>query len=186
MEEPHTPVQNLAGCLLGAHPDLLDPNFKKTVVLLSAHNQEDGALGVIINRPMGKSLGSLRDDLDTPLLRNLPVYEGGPVSPTEILLVAWQWNLSRQNFRLFFGMEPSALQSLIDSDPTIEARAFLGYSGWSGGQLEHELGRSDWAVGPFAQPFGKMPPQGLWRGLLDAIRPEWGILADSPDDPSVN
>lgn len=186
MEEPQTPVQSLAGFLLGAHPGLLDPNFKQSVVLLSAHQQEEGALGVIINRPLGKSLGSLRDDLDTPLLRNLPVYEGGPVSPDEILLVAWKWNLNLQHFRLFFGLDPDALQQLVDGDPTIEARAFLGYSGWSAGQLEHELGRFDWAVGPFAQTFGKMAPQSLWRSLLDAVRPEWAILADFPEDPSVN
>ncbi len=186
MDEPQTPVKSLAGFLLGAHPELLDPNFKQSVILLSAHNHEEGALGVIINRPTGKSLGGLREDLNTPLLRNLAVYEGGPVATDDVLLVAWNWDLNRQSFRLYFGMEPTALQELIDSDPTIEARAFLGYSGWSAGQLENELSRSDWAIGSFGQPFGKMPPQNLWRGLLDAVRPEWGIIADSPDDPSVN
>lgn len=186
MDEPTTPVHSLAGFLLGAHPDLLDPNFKQSVVLLSAHNQEDGALGVIINRPTGQSLGSLREDLNTPLLRNLAVYEGGPVSTGDILLAAWRWDLSRQNFRLYFGLEASFLQELIDSDPTIEARAFLGYAGWSTGQLENELRRSDWAIGPFSQPFGKMPPQSLWRGLLDAVRPQWTIIADSPENPSLN
>ena len=186
MDEPQTPVKSLAGFLLGAHPELLDPNFKQSVVLLSAHNQEDGALGVIINRPTEQSLGNLREDLNTPLLRNLPVYEGGPVATGDILLAAWKWDLARQNFRLYFGLDAEFLQELIDADPTIEARAFLGYSGWSTGQLEHELSCSDWAVGPFVKPFGKMPPQNLWRGLLDAVRPEWTIIADSPEDPSVN
>ncbi len=186
MDDPQTHVKSLAGFLLGAHPQLLDPNFKQSVVLLSAHSVEDGALGVIINRPTGQSLGTLRDDLDTPLLKNLAVYEGGPVATSEILLAAWSWDLSQQNFRLYFGLEPKALQELVDDDPTIEARAFVGYSGWSGGQLEGELVRADWAIGPFAKPFGKMPPQALWRGLLDAVRPEWGIMADFPDDPSNN
>jgi putative transcriptional regulator len=186
MDDTPAPVQCLAGFLLGAHPNLVDPNFNQSVVLLSAHAQEDGAIGVIINRPTGKTLGSYREELETPLLKNLPVYEGGPVSPTELLLVAWKWNLSQQNFRLFFGMDPAKLQELVNSDPTIEARAFLGYSGWSAGQLENEISRFDWALSPFAQPFGKMPPQALWRSLLDAVRPEWSILADSPDDPSVN
>ena len=186
MDESQAPVRSLAGFLLGAHPSLLDPNFNRSVVLLSAHTPDDGALGVIINRPTGRTLGSLRDDLQTPLLRNLPLYEGGPVATGDILLVAWKWNLSQQNFRLFFGIEPSALQELIDEDPSIEARAFIGYAGWTTGQLETELMRSDWAIGSFLQPFGKMPPQNLWRGLLDAVRPEWAILADSPDDPSVN
>ena len=186
MDESPTPVKSLAGFLLGAHPDLLDPNFHQSVVLVSAHNLEDGALGVIINRPTGKTLGAYRDDFDTPLLQNLPVYEGGPVSSSEILLVAWKWNLAQQNFRLFFGLEPLKLQELVDADPTIEARAFLGYSGWSAGQLEVEVSRFDWAISPFAQPFGKLPPQALWRNLLEAVRPEWGLMADFPDDPSVN
>jgi putative transcriptional regulator len=186
MDESQTPVQSLAGCLLGAHPGLVDPNFNQSVILVSAHKQEDGALGVIINRPTGKTLGSLREELETPLLKNLPVYEGGPVSTGEILLVAWKWNVSEQNFRLFFGLDPEKLNELVAADPSMEARAFLGYSGWSAGQLENEIGRSDWAVGSFVQPLGKLPPQSLWRSLLDAVRPEWGILADFPDDPSVN
>ena len=141
---------------------------------------------MIINRPTGKTLGALRGDVVSPLLDNLPVYEGGPVSTDEILLVAWKWNLAQQNFRLFFGLDPANLQELIDADPTIEARAFLGYSGWTAGQLETELSRFDWAVSPFVQPFGKLPPQALWRRMLDQVRPEWIILADFPDDPSVN
>ena len=186
MDDPQTPVKCLAGFLLGAHPQLLDPNFKETVVLLSAHSVDDGALGVIINRPTGETLGTLRRELRTPLLQNLAVYEGGPVATNEILLAAWSWDLSQQSFRLYFGLEPAALQELVDSDPKIEARAFLGYSGWSGGQLESELSRADWAIGPFVHPCGKMPPQNLWRGLLNAVRPEWGIMMDFPDDPSIN
>lgn len=186
MDESPAPVQSLAGFLLGAHPGLLDPNFSQSVVLLSAHSQEDGALGVIINRPTGNTLGSLQADLETPFLRNLPLYQGGPVADSEILLVAWKWNLAQQNFRLFFGLDPAKLQEIVDADPTIEARAFLGYSGWSAGQLEQEITRFDWAISPFSQPFGKLPPQSLWRSVLEAVRPEWGILADTPDDPSVN
>lgn len=186
MDEASTPVKNLAGFLLGAHPGLVDPNFNRSVVLLSAHDAEEGALGVIINRPTGKTLSALRQDVTTPLLQNLPVYEGGPVAPTEILLAAWKWNLKEQNFRLFFGLDPAHLQELVDSDPSIEARAFLGYAGWSGGQLETEVSRFDWAISPFIQPFGKLPPQSLWRNVLERVRPEWTILADFPDDPSVN
>ena len=186
MDEPFTPVRSLAGFLLGAHPGLLDPNFNQSVVLLSAHQREDGAMGVIINRPTGNTLGSLREDLETPFLRNLPLFEGGPVSSSEILLVAWKWNLAQQNFRLFFGLDPANLQELVQADPTIEARAFLGYAGWSAGQLENEISRSDWAISPFAQPFGKLPPQALWKTLLEAVRPEWTILTDPPGDPSLN
>ena len=186
MEDAPIPVQSLAGFLIGAHPSLPDPNFKRTVVLLSVHTVDDGALGIIINRPTGKTLGNFRNDLKTPLLRNLPVYEGGPVSPNELLLVGWKWNLANQNFQLFFGMEPDKLQELVEADPTIEARAFLGYSGWGAGQLEAEVSRFDWAISPFVHPFGKLSPASLWRNFLEEVRPEWSILADFPDDPSLN
>lgn len=186
MEKDSMAERNLAGCVMAAHPSLSDPNFHHSVVLISAHGAKDGAIGVIINRPTGHCLGALREDVQTPLLQNLPVYAGGPVSPNEILLVAWKWNLAEQNFRLFFGVEPEALEHLVRQDPTIEARAFVGYAGWSAGQLEMELSRFDWAPGPFLQPFGKHAPQTLWRYFLDEIRPEWGILADFPDDPSMN
>ncbi|MEY2999834.1 MAG: hypothetical protein RL648_48 [Verrucomicrobiota bacterium] len=178
--------RSLAGCVIAAHPAMADSNFEKTVVLLSAHSARDGALGVIINRPTGHSLGALREDLETPLMQNLPVYHGGPVSPNQILLAAWKWNLAEQNFRLFFGVEPDVIERLVAEDPTIEARAFVGHAGWSAGQLEIELARYDWTPGPFLQSFGKHAPQTLWRFFLDEVRPEWGLLADFPDDPSFN
>jgi putative transcriptional regulator len=179
-------VHSYAGFLLGAHPGLLDPNFSQSVVLLSAHSSGDGALGVIINRPTGETLGSVREGLTTPLLQNLPLYQGGPVGHEEVLLVAWKWDLSQQNFRLFFGMEPEKLDEIVRGDPSIEARAFLGYAGWSAGQLEAEVERSDWAISPFRQPLGKLSPQTLWRNVIVDVRPEWSVLMDAPDDPSVN
>lgn len=186
MDDSSPSATSLAGYLLGAHPGLLDPNFSQSVVLLSAHSSSEGALGVIINRPTGNTLGALRADTESPLLQNLPVYQGGPVSTNELILAAWKWNLSEQNFRLFFGLDPDKLQELVREDPTIEARAFLGYSGWSAGQLEEEMRRYDWAVSPFTQHFGKQSPQRLWRNLLQEVRPDWGPLADFPDNPSLN
>lgn len=186
MNDDSMAERSLAGCVLASHPSMADAQFRHAVVLISAHTSEDGALGVIINRPTGHTLGALREDLQSPLLRNLAVYQGGPVSPKEILLVAWKWNLAEQNFRLFFGIEPTALEHLVGQDPSIEARAFIGYSGWSAGQLEMELARYDWTPGPFLQPFGKHAPQTLWRYFIDETRPEWGVLADVPDDPTMN
>lgn len=179
-------VTTYAGYLLGAHPGLRDPNFHQSVVLLSVHSEEEGALGVVINRPTGDTLGTLREDVETPFLQNLPVFAGGPVATNELMLAAWRWNVQEQNFRLFFGVEPDKLEELVRVDPTLEARAFLGYSGWSAGQLEMEISRFDWAVSPFVQPFGKLAPQNLWRSLLGEVRPEWLVLADIPDDPWRN
>lgn len=186
MESDPIPHIDLAGSLLAASPLLRDPNFSESIVLLSAHSVANGAVGVIINRPTGDTLGNLRDDVEGPVLRNLPVYAGGPVCRDEILLAAWRWNHHEENLRIYFGMDPFQLEHLLRHDPSVEARAFLGYAGWGGGQLEHELSRDDWAIGPFLHRFGKTAPQNLWRQFLRQVRPVWGVLADSPDNPSVN
>jgi putative transcriptional regulator len=177
---------SLAGHLLIAHPLLTDPNFSRSAVLVSGHNSSDGAIGIIINRPTGETLGQLRQDVSSPLLKNLPLYVGGPVAQSELLLVAWHWNLKQQNFRLYCGLEPAKLEQLIGQHPAMEARAFVGYAGWAAGQLEAELQREDWTLTPFAHQFGKMAPQQLWKQALRTARPAWSVIADMPDDPSIN
>lgn len=177
---------SLAGSLIAASPCLIDPNFVATVVLVTAHAENAGAMGVIINRPSGESLGSFRNDVESHFLRNLPVYFGGPVSTEEIILAAWRWNHQAEHFRLYFGLDPQRLEALVKSDPAIEARAFLGYAGWGIHQLEGEMQRHDWAVCPFIPLFGKVSPGLLWRTVVKSVRPDWGVLADGPEDPSLN
>lgn len=186
METPESAQISLAGYLIASSPLLLDPNFNESVVLVSGHSTDSGAIGVIINRPTDQSLANLREDVQSPLLRNLPVYEGGPVASSEILLVAWHWNLQQKNFRLYFGLDADNLQHLIDEQPSVEARAFLGYSGWGVGQLEDELRRQDWAPCAFSHALGKLSPELLWKRVLREARPQWSVVAEMPDDPSVN
>ena len=73
-----TPV-NLAGSLLVAHPNMLDPNFRRTVLFISAHDPNDGALGVIINRPLEKQVADLVTEVPPEGLADVPVFLGGPV-----------------------------------------------------------------------------------------------------------
>ena len=69
---------HLAGSLLLAHPAMRDPNFRRSVVLLSAHG-DDGAMGVVLNRPLGKQLGDLNAQFAASAIAGVPVYKGGPV-----------------------------------------------------------------------------------------------------------
>ena len=87
---------NYSGTLLISHPQMLDPNFKRTVVLLSAHSKEDGALGVVLNRPTQKCLGEIEEKFAFGSLSQVPIYEGGPVATDQILLVAWTWSDSER------------------------------------------------------------------------------------------
>src|SRR4051812_5635172 len=123
--------ESLAGALLLAHPSLRDPNFRRAVVLMSAHGPE-GAMGVVLNRPLGRRLGELKGDFALGPLAGVPLCQGGPVEDKQLVLVAWQTR--EDGFRLHFGIEPDKALQLLDEDGTT-LRAYVGYSGWSAGQL---------------------------------------------------
>jgi len=78
---------SLAGQLLLAHPALRDPNFRRTVILLSAHGDE-GAMGVVLNRRLDKQLGELNSEFALGPLAGVPVYAGGPVDPQQLIIVS--------------------------------------------------------------------------------------------------
>src|SRR5437764_12967126 len=82
---------SLAGSLLVAHPNMLDPNFRRTVLFISAHDAEDGALGVILNRPLDKQVSELVGDEPPPALADVPVFLGGPVGRNQLMFAAFEW-----------------------------------------------------------------------------------------------
>lgn len=172
-----------AGSLLLAHPSLGDENFHRTVIFMSEHD-EDGSMGVVLNRPKGKLLGEIEGEFALGPLAGVPVFIGGPVQTGRLLLAAWE--VREDGFRVHFGLEPSRAEELL-RDPEVEVRAFLGYAGWTGGQLEDELAQNTWIVA--AMPAGLMAQPAdvsLWRRVLGGQGEEWRLLADEPDDTSLN
>lgn len=185
MKELGDSQPNLAGSLLLAHPKLRDPNFGRTVILLSLHNAE-GAMGVVLNRPMEKTLGELGTELASGALADVPLYQGGPVSPEQLILVAWEAEPEAGSVKLYFGIDPEKLIALKE-EREVQVRGFLGYSGWSAGQLETEMMRESWIVAPVSQELvGGLEGPELWRAVVGALSPRWKILADEPDDPERN
>ena len=182
--EPLSP--SLRGSLLVAHPGLLDPNFSQSVILLSAHSRAEGALGVILNRPTKGTLGDLKSEFETSVISDVPVHLGGPVSPDEVLLAAWKWDMEGGNFKLYFGISAEALEELVKVNEGLVTRAFLGYSGWGGGQLEDELQEHAWVVAPLAREYLEGGSVGSWRSILRSEQPELSPLTDTPDDVSLN
>src|SRR5712664_3670132 len=83
--------RSLAGSLLVAHPNMLDPNFRRTVLFISAHDPNDGALGVIINRPLEKQVADLVTDVPPEGLADVPVFLGGPVGKNQLIFAAFEW-----------------------------------------------------------------------------------------------
>src|SRR3982751_1318027 len=83
--------QNLTGSLLVAHPSLLDPNFRRTVLFVSAHDPDDGAVGIILNRPLEKQVGDLAPDEAPTALSHVLVYLGGPVAKDQLMFAVLEW-----------------------------------------------------------------------------------------------
>ena len=112
------------------------------------------------------------------------MFTGGPVQGDRLILVAWETR--EDGFRLHFGIGPERAQELHGT-PGIQIRAFLGYSGWTGGQLEGELLASTWVVTTApADLFDLHPGPSLWQAMLAAEGDSWRLLADEPDEPGAN
>lgn len=183
MRERHATKETLAGSLLLAHPALRDPNFRRCVVLMSAHNPE-GAMGVVLNRPMGKRLGELSGEFALGPLAGVQLYNGGPVQTDQLVLVAWQ--VHPDGFRLHFGIDPERAQQLIGEEGS-QIRGFLGYSGWSAGQLENEMRVQTWIVADVPEDLLlHSQDESLWRTVLSREGAEWRLLANEPDHPDFN
>lgn len=176
-------VETLAGVLLLAHPSLKESNFHRTVILMSAHSA-DGAMGVVLNRPMGKRLGELQGDFALGPLASVPLCDGGPVEKKQLVLVAWE--TQENGFRLHFGIEPEQATQLREGEAA-DLRAFVGYAGWTGGQLESELEQNTWVVVTAPRDLFNLPMDGsLWRTLLRREGAEWRLLADEPEETGQN
>jgi len=181
---PEKPRKNLAGSLLVAHPNMLDPNFRRTVLFISAHDPEDGAIGVIINRPMDKSVAELVSETPPDNLADVPVFFGGPVGNNQLMLAAFEWHKGeglKLNQHSLDGALPDAPTNL----PPIFA--FLGYAGWSAGQLEAEMKQKAWIVQkPSRSALKSERLSRLWFDIMNRLGPWYRLLAAAPDDPSLN
>lgn len=144
-------------------------------------------MGVIVNRPLNKTLAEVSGDFALGDLSDVPVYSGGPVSEGQLILSAWQASEEEGAFKLYFGIDPGKAVELRQTHPELELRAFLGYSGWESGQLEGELSQNAWVVVPVEGPIMDTDKGDvLWRNILGRISPEMRLLAEAPDDPERN
>lgn len=179
-----TPI-DLNGHLLLADPSLRDGIFDRSVVFLASHSTDDGAFGLILNHPTGHSVGDfLKEEAFEPL-KNVAVHFGGPVSREHLTFSAFWWG---QNGTLQWNVRIPADQAIRRSrQPGTLVRAFVGYSGWSAGQLEGELRRSAWiTTRPSVQLLGSTHDRTLWAEILRSLSPYHRILAEAPDNPLVN
>ena len=173
--------QSLAGSLLIAHPNMLDPNFRRTVLFISAHDPEDGAVGIIINRPLDKQLADVVTEPPPAGLADVPVFLGGPVGKNQLMIAALEWQKG-EGLKL---NQKVALEEPNDDGATV--CAFVGYAGWTAGQLETELEQKAWLVRKPSRSLIRLErlPQ-LWFDIMRGLGPWYKMLAAAPDDPSLN
>jgi len=186
-------MPSLSGKLLVASRLLRDPNFARTVVLLLEHSDE-GALGVILNRPSPKTVRHVWESIDEPECDNDDlIYLGGPVQGPLIALHATEELGEKQVLPgIFMSVQKESIEQLVRS-PELPARLYSGHSGWGGSQLEGELKEGGWhtvAARPDDLLRDDDTNESLWadtlqRISLDILMP--GISPDDlPPDPSWN
>lgn len=181
-------VDSLRGQLLVAAPTLSDPNFARTVVLVAEH-AEDGALGVVLNRPGEPAVGEVVPDLTGVVPEDEPVFVGGPVQPAGVMVLAefddpGQAALPVEGDLGFVALETDVSEL---AEATRRARAFAGHAGWGPGQLEGELEEEAWFVAPFdpEDAFTEAPEE-LWSRVLRRKGGPYALVARMPADPSLN
>jgi putative transcriptional regulator len=180
-------MDTFQGHLLIASPSLLDPNFKRTVVLITEHGEE-GAAGLVLNRPSPAPVAELVPQLEPLVDDGEQVYVGGPVQPNAVLVLGEFVDPDDAAVQLFGSLGFPALDEPDEIVPvTTRRRVFAGYAGWGAGQLEDELEREDWILEP-AQPddaFTEAPDE-LWADVLRRKGGVYELVSRMPEDPSVN
>ena len=177
-------MDSLAGQLLVSSPNLFDPNFRRTVLLMT-HHDEEGAMGVVLTRPTDVRVVDAVEDLGDLPADGL-IYTGGPVQP-EMLVVLVEFEDPDELGTSIVGTIGFMPAELPPTTPAVRSRVFAGYAGWGAGQLEAELEEESWIVVP-AEPddvFADDPDE-LWRTVLHRKGGKFALIATMPPDPRLN
>ncbi|MBV8561806.1 MAG: YqgE/AlgH family protein [Actinobacteria bacterium] len=180
-------VESLKGQLLIASPGLLDPNFFRTVVLVTEHN-DDGAAGIVLNRPSEAVVAEVVPALEPLVEEGEQVWLGGPVQTEAVLVVGEFHDPQDAAVPLFGGLGFPSLELPEEVVPvTTRRRVFAGYAGWGAGQLEGELERDDWILEPARNDdVFTGAPDVLWADVLRRKGGIYELVSRMPEDPSVN
>jgi putative transcriptional regulator len=179
-------MQSLQGKLLVSSPSLIDPNFRKTVVLV-AHHDDDGAMGLVLSRPSDVAAAEA-----VPLLEGLPgaegpVFVGGPVQPEAFMVLAEFEDVEEAAAPIMNDLGFMPADTEPDDLSIKRLRLFAGYSGWSAGQLEAELEEPSWIVvdAETDDAFADDPDE-LWRTVLHRKGGPFSLMENMPFDPEMN
>jgi len=180
-------MDSLKGQLLISSARLHDRNFRHTVVLVGEHDEE-GALGVVLNRPLDLAVGQGVPELAPLVGREEPLFQGGPVQPTSPVLVAEFTHPDLADLLVFGNVGFLVGDVSPEIQPgLVRARLFAGYSGWGAGQLEAEMEEGSWIVDPAREEdVFTDNPELLWSRVLRRKGPKYAQIARVPFDPRMN
>ncbi len=177
------------GIILLSEPFLKDPNFSRSVVLLTEHNSE-GSIGFILNRPTDFRLNDIVEDFPT---FDAPVYLGGPVQRDSLHFIHRIEALAEEGDEVAKGvywggnfeeLKKMVRLGIVDPD---DIRFFVGYSGWGPTQLKDEMSNKAWIISKTGDQFAfSSGEKSLWGDILQAIGGKYKAMAHYPIDPSLN
>ena len=177
---------NLTHHFLIAMPNMVDPNFARSLTYICEHN-EQGALGVVVNRPIELTLEALFEQIEIPLraraLAGLPVYFGGPVQVDRGFVLhrpagGWQSTLSI-NRDIGLTTSKDILEAVGEGRGPAEILVSLGYAGWAPGQIEQELGQNAWLTVPAqADLIFHLPAEQRFSAAMDLLGVDLARLSD--------
>jgi putative transcriptional regulator len=180
-------MESLRGKLLIASQALGDPNFERTVVLITEHGDE-GAMGIVLNRPSEAEVAEVVPELDR-IASEEPIFVGGPVQPEALVVLGEFSNPDKAAWIVVSDVGLVSAQTDLDELPESvrRGRVYAGFSGWAPGQLEDEIEEDSWIIEP-PLPNELFPedPSTLWSDVLERKGGEYALVARMPDDPSMN
>ena len=180
------------GSLLIANPVLPDPNFSRTVILLCDHD-EQGSFGLVINRSTQLKAPDLFLNINILKSYNEKIYLGGPVSQSMVFFLCRSpsaaGKLDEICSGVYLGSNLETLESLYSSleNPEQDIRFYLGYSGWSGGQLAEEIEQNSWLVQRANEQFIFLDSESLiWPKAVNSLGKKYQYLTKAPVNPQWN
>jgi putative transcriptional regulator len=182
-------MDSLRGQLLIAAPTLVDPNFQRTVVLVTEHTDE-GAMGLVLNRPTETTVADAAPELAGVAGPMERVHAGGPVQPRAVVVLA-EFVDPAASAHVVLG-DIGFVRADADLDDvgmeTRRGRVYAGYAGWGPGQLESELEAEGWFVvqDPRPDDLFSVGAEELWRTVLERQGGHLALIARMPLDPSLN
>jgi len=179
-------VESSRGQLLIAGPSMLDPNFQRTVVLIVEHT-EQGAFGLVLNRPSETTVSEAVDELDRFVDGDDTLFIGGPVSQSALIVLAEFDDAQQAALVAFEDIGVLGEHGGGALPETRRGRAFAGHAGWGPGQLDSELDQGDWILEPAHRDDAfSSAPLGLWESVLTRKGGSYALVARMPADPSMN